>query len=181
MGMPTRSNSGRSTYGRGLIKKKQDEKRLWLSAFPAAAAHQAAGAPKGPAAVFTSFACAAAASGTAALAVGGAAREGQWSSEASERVLRAKLAEEQVQTILLRDIFGNPFQHSPDLDAHSRTQAVQALAKDIYEARSWDRLADLANLLEETGCRDSRLLSHLRDSGPHALGCWGLDLVLGKR
>ena len=42
------------------------------------------------------------------------------------------------------------------------------------------RLAVLSDALEEVGCTDTALLSHLRSPGPHVRGCWALDLVLGK-
>jgi hypothetical protein len=50
----------------------------------------------------------------------------------------------------------------------------------IYDARAFERLPPLADLLEESGCTDAGVLSHLRGSGPHVLGCWALDFVLGK-
>ena len=43
-----------------------------------------------------------------------------------------------------------------------------------------DRLAVLADALEEAGCDNADLLSHLRGPGPHVRGCWALDLLLGK-
>jgi hypothetical protein len=43
-----------------------------------------------------------------------------------------------------------------------------------------DRLSILADALEETGCQEGDMLRHLRGPGPHARGCWALDLVLGK-
>jgi hypothetical protein len=61
------------------------------------------------------------------------------------------------------------------------------LAEAAYEERSLprgtldaDRLAVLADALEEAGCADPDLLGHLRGPGPHVRGCWALDLVLGK-
>jgi hypothetical protein len=42
------------------------------------------------------------------------------------------------------------------------------------------RLAILADPLEEAGCADPDILSHLRSPGPHVRGCWALDLILGK-
>lgn len=42
------------------------------------------------------------------------------------------------------------------------------------------RLAVLSDALEEAGCDDAEILSHLRSPGPHVRGCWALDLVLGK-
>src|SRR5262249_44357979 len=41
-------------------------------------------------------------------------------------------------------------------------------------------LAVLADALEDAGCTDAGLLGHLRGPGPHALGCWALDAVLGR-
>jgi hypothetical protein len=43
------------------------------------------------------------------------------------------------------------------------------------------RMGVLADALEEAGCTDDGLLSHLRSPGPHFRGCWALDLVLGKQ
>jgi len=39
----------------------------------------------------------------------------------------------------------------------------------------------LADALEDAGCADDVLLSHLRGPGPHVRGCWVLDLLLGKQ
>lgn len=41
-------------------------------------------------------------------------------------------------------------------------------------------LAALADALEEAGCADEALLSHLRSPSPHVRGCWAIDLCLGK-
>ena len=43
-----------------------------------------------------------------------------------------------------------------------------------------DRLAVLADALEEAGCENEDILQHLRGPGPHVRGCWVVDLVLGK-
>ena len=50
----------------------------------------------------------------------------------------------------------------------------------IYQERAFERLPILADALEEAGCDDPDILSHLRGPGPHVRGCWALDLVLGK-
>jgi hypothetical protein len=34
--------------------------------------------------------------------------------------------------------------------------------------------------LEEAGCADADILTHLRRPGPHVCGCWVVDLLLGK-
>jgi hypothetical protein len=38
----------------------------------------------------------------------------------------------------------------------------------------------LADALEDAGCGDAELLGHLRGPGPHARGCFALDLLTGK-
>jgi hypothetical protein len=64
---------------------------------------------------------------------------------------------------------------------------VVRLAESAYEERDLPsghldhaRLAILADALEEAGCTDGKLLGHLRGPGPHARGCFALDLVLRK-
>jgi hypothetical protein len=42
------------------------------------------------------------------------------------------------------------------------------------------RLAVLSDALEEAGCTDDSILSHLRSPGPHVRGCWALDLILDR-
>jgi hypothetical protein len=94
---------------------------------------------------------------------------------------------EPAQCVILRDIFGNPF-HSVSFNPAWRTPTVQALATAAYEERILpaghlepDRLAILADALEDAGCTDAQILSHLRGpSGPHVRGCWVIDLLLGK-
>lgn len=75
---------------------------------------------------------------------------------------------------LLRDILGDPFR--PVLFAPRwRTETVAALAEGIYHERAFDRLPILADALEEAGCEDERVLSHCREPGLHARGCWVVD------
>ena len=77
---------------------------------------------------------------------------------------------------VLRDIFGNPFVPTT-LDPSLLTSTVVSLATAIYNERAFDRLPILA----DAGADDnSELLRHLRGPVPHARGCWGVDLVLGK-
>ena len=90
------------------------------------------------------------------------------------------------QMTLVRCLFGNPFLPVP-LDPASRTPAVVSLAQAAYDERILPagtldpaRLAVLADALEDAGCSDADLLSHLRGSGPHVRGCWVVDLLLGK-
>ena len=83
------------------------------------------------------------------------------------------------QTALLRDVIGNPF-HPVTFDPDWRTPAVVALARMMYDGRDFAHLPILADALEDAGCQDADILAHCRGPGPHARGCWVVDLVLGK-
>jgi hypothetical protein len=84
---------------------------------------------------------------------------------------------------VLRDIMGSPFDPvvpvAPAVLAYNGG-AARRLAEVIYAERCFEDLPVLADLLEEAGCTDAALLGHLRGPGPHALGCHGLDAVLGR-
>ena len=73
----------------------------------------------------------------------------------------------------------NPFR-PVTADPRWLTATAVALAQAIYEDRAFDRMPILADALEEAGCDDADVLTHLRGDGPHARGCWAVDLVLGK-
>jgi hypothetical protein len=87
---------------------------------------------------------------------------------------------------LLRDLFGNPFRPVA-INAFWLTPSVRSLATAAYEERilpsgelDTARLAVLADALEEAGCDNADILTHLRSPGPHVRGCWAVDLLLGK-
>jgi hypothetical protein len=75
---------------------------------------------------------------------------------------------------LVREVFGNPFRVNT-FDSNWRTETVQALCRGIVAERAFDRLPILADALEEAGCDDVALFTHLRGSHQHVLGCWALD------
>lgn len=79
----------------------------------------------------------------------------------------------------IKDIIANPFRVAA-FDPTWRTAAVTALARGAYDGRAFDRLPVLADALQEAGCADEGILGHCRGDGPHARGCWAVDLVLGK-
>jgi hypothetical protein len=84
------------------------------------------------------------------------------------------------QAALLRCLFGPlPFREVK-VDPAWRTPTVVALAIAIYDGHRFGDLPILADALEEVGT-DAEILRHLRqkESG-HVLGCWCLDLLLGK-
>ncbi len=80
---------------------------------------------------------------------------------------------------IIRDIFGNPFR-PVSCDPAWRTSTAVSLAEGIYADRAFDRLPILADALQDAGCENADILTHLRSDGPHVRGCWALDLVLGK-
>jgi hypothetical protein len=96
-----------------------------------------------------------------------------------------------VQASLFRCIFGNPFRPSPPLPPavlawNDRT--ILRLAEAIYEDRQMPagtldpgRLGILADALLDAGCNDEDLIQHCRSDGPHARGCWAVDLILGRQ
>jgi hypothetical protein len=79
----------------------------------------------------------------------------------------------------LRDIFGNPFRTVRTDPAWLRwhDQTVPRLAQALYDEGTFERLPVLADALEEAGCTRAELLDHLRGPGPHARGCWVVDLL----
>lgn len=95
----------------------------------------------------------------------------------------ARADEAAAQAGLFRDIFANP----PRRVSLARWMAptVASLALAAYDERFLPsghldpaRLAVLSDALEEAGCPETELLSHLRSAGPHVLGCWAMDLLL---
>jgi len=88
-------------------------------------------------------------------------------------------ADSRAQAALVRCIVGNPLRPVA-LDPSWRTSAVVALADGIYADRAFDRLPILADALQDAGCDNEDVLAHCRADGPHARGCWVVDLLLGK-
>ncbi len=83
------------------------------------------------------------------------------------------------QRELIEDITGqtaSPFGFHPEW----RTSTAVSLASQMYESRDFSTMPILADALQDAGCDDADILGHCRGSGPHARGCWVVDLVLGK-
>jgi hypothetical protein len=105
--------------------------------------------------------------------------------EAIEEVAKAFIDEPQegwhknVQTALLRDIFGNPFRPVV-INPSWLTSTVQALASGIYSDRAFDRMPIFADALQDAGCDNDDVLNHCRQAGDHCRGCWVVDLLLAK-
>jgi hypothetical protein len=105
-------------------------------------------------------------------AVAAGSREGGAPADAEDRA-KAAMAD------LLRDIAGSPCR-PVGLDPAWLTSTVVALAHGIYADRAFDRMPILADALQDAGCDNEDVLDHCRGPGPHARGCWVVDLVLGK-
>jgi hypothetical protein len=89
----------------------------------------------------------------------------------------------QLEAELFRDIFGPLTSRLAGLDIAWiawNDGTIPKLAQGIYEDRAFDRLPVLGDALEDAGCTDAGILDHLRGAGPHALGCWALDLLTGR-
>jgi hypothetical protein len=89
-----------------------------------------------------------------------------------------------VQAGLLRDLFGPlPFRpvtvDAPVLAWYGGS--VVRLARLIYDERKFECMPELGDALEAAGCRDDDILGHCRGPGPHARGCWLVDLLLKKQ
>jgi hypothetical protein len=91
----------------------------------------------------------------------------------------------------LHDIIGNPFAPPPHVEEAWlawNDGTVRRLAEASYGERSLPdgkldagRLAILSDALEEAGCADQQVLTHLRQQGAvHVRGCWVVDLLLNK-
>jgi hypothetical protein len=93
--------------------------------------------------------------------------------------VRIAFKEREQQEGLFRCIFGNPFRPVA-LDPAWLTSTVVDLARGIYDERAFDRMPILADALQDAGCDNDDALNHCRGPGPHARGCWVVDLILGK-
>lgn len=101
-------------------------------------------------------------------------------ANAHTAALQLQASEQASQSSLLRDIFG-PLPFRPvTLDPTWLTSTAIALASQMYEARDFSLMPILADALRDAGCECAELLDHCCGSGPHARGCWVVDLILGK-
>jgi hypothetical protein len=90
-----------------------------------------------------------------------------------------RLQELRQHSMLIRDIFGNPFRPAT-LDPRWLTSTVIDLARTIYEERVWERMPILADALMDAGCDSDEIINHCRGPGPHVRGCWVVDLLTGR-
>jgi hypothetical protein len=98
-----------------------------------------------------------------------------------------RLGARQLCADVLREILGNPFR-PVRLAPAWRTPTVLSLAQAAYDERLLPsghldpvRLSVLADGLEDASCCEQTVLDHLRHPGPHAPGCWPVDLLLARK
>jgi hypothetical protein len=99
---------------------------------------------------------------------------------AAEQAREAELA---AQAAFLRDLI-HPFRTEAIDPAvlEWRQGTVVRIAQAMYDERNFsvERMAVLADALEEAGCNDEDVLAHCRAVGMHLRGCWLIDLLLEK-
>lgn len=96
-------------------------------------------------------------------------------------------SEEQIQSGLIRCIFGSPFRPVTTVPAWL-TPAVIIHAQAAYSNRTLPGgtldhacLAFLVDALEQAGCDNNDMVNHCRQLGEHVRGCWVVDSILGKQ
>src|SRR5262249_38200098 len=80
---------------------------------------------------------------------------------------------------LIRCLYGNPFRPVV-FNPEWRTETTVGLAARMYDGRDFWAMPILADALQDAGCHNADIPAPCRDPGPHARGCWVVDLVLGK-
>lgn len=86
---------------------------------------------------------------------------------------------------IVRCVLGNPWwrmrhRWKTELQHVVQDRTVSIMARAIRDDRDWNAMPVLADALELADCEDRRVLDHCRYGVYHALGCWVLDLLLGK-
>jgi hypothetical protein len=94
--------------------------------------------------------------------------------------VEAQAREQARQAALLRDLVApGPVRLAPAWLAWG-DRTVVALARALAADGAFAELPVLADALEEAGCDSAYLLGHLRAAGPHARGCWALELCVAR-
>jgi hypothetical protein len=83
---------------------------------------------------------------------------------------------------LVRCVCGNPFRPLvlPPAVLAWRDGLLVSAARRMYESRDFTEMPVLADMLEDAGCGDAQVLGHCRGPGPHARGCFVVDLLTGR-
>jgi hypothetical protein len=111
-----------------------------------------------------------------AATVDGSFRAELAAAQAARRAAYA--AERAAQIRLLRDLL--PDAPPRFLDPVWRSPSAVILARAIYDGHAFERMPELADLLQAESCSEISVLDHCRRLGDHARGCWVLDWLLGQ-
>ena len=79
---------------------------------------------------------------------------------------------------LLREVCGNPYRRPPGRRWWSTD--VRDLARSIEAERGFARMPILGDALLDAGLDHDGVVRHCQGPGPHAVGCWVLDLALSR-
>jgi hypothetical protein len=93
---------------------------------------------------------------------------------------RGRDTEDARQAALVREILGDSTRPI-EFDPRWLTSTVIDLARTIYVDRAFERLPILADALMDAGCDSDEIINHCRSEGPHVLGCWLVDMILGNK
>jgi hypothetical protein len=78
----------------------------------------------------------------------------------------------------LREVCGNPFRRPRGRRWWSAD--VRGLARGIESGQAFDRMPMLGDALLDAGCESDDAVEHCQSAGRHGLGCWVLDMALGR-
>jgi hypothetical protein len=101
----------------------------------------------------------------------------------SKKRERRRATEQIEQWRLFRDLVGDPL--APARSSPVRLTSHPAIGH-LLAALDGDELLDpmvllaLADAVEEAGCTEQPLLSHLREDGQHFPGCWAVERIAGR-
>jgi hypothetical protein len=84
-----------------------------------------------------------------------------WDLGGDNSDMDALMAAASKEPSILRDIFDNAFR-PVNVDAGWLTPSVVELARTIYDDRTFDRMPQLADALEQAGCTNADILAHCR-------------------
>lgn len=85
----------------------------------------------------------------------------------------------------IRDIYRNPYRPAIVIEPEEiekwitwNNGIINKIAIAIYETGKFDNVLILADAVEDAGCGNIEIISHLRNGLPHYRGCWVVDYFL---
>ena len=90
----------------------------------------------------------------------------------------APLLGQRAQADLVKEVCGNPFRRPPRRRWWSSD--VREMARTIEADRTFGWMPIIGDALLDAGLEHEDAIRHCQSPGPHALGCWVLDLALGR-